>query len=241
MRIFSPTFWLINTTIYIILVATNKLPAVAETLSISQQIEEIVAHLVGAMDTSQQAKENPNSPNVRITTCEVKLLAPASKVETKNLLGNLLESSAIFLYQEQAMSNNLTKPYRQRFLKIAPSPITQTVVSVAYKPSQGESWIGFCDRPLAQRVVPAAELGQPRCSVFLKKAGETYIGETPEGGCPSDFRGAFRVTNRIILHRQGMDTSDRAYDALGNQVWGANQSTYQFRWLPGYPSGKIKL
>jgi len=27
-----------------------------------------------------------------------------------------------------------------------------------------------------------------------------------------------------------MDTSDRGYDSLGQQVWGAQDNFYQFRW-----------
>ena len=75
--------------------------SVAETVPIEQQIQDVVSHLVGVMDTSAQAAANPNAPNVRMTTCKV-------KVEGEN---NALHSqSSVFLYQEQALSRNLTTP-----------------------------------------------------------------------------------------------------------------------------------
>ncbi len=39
------------------------------SVPIKQQVDEVVSHLDGAMDTSAQAKAKPNAPNVRITTC----------------------------------------------------------------------------------------------------------------------------------------------------------------------------
>ncbi|NEO03426.1 MAG: hypothetical protein F6K50_51450 [Moorea sp. SIO3I7] len=60
---------------------------------------------------------------------------------------------------------------------------------------------------------------------------ENYIGQTPEDGCPTNYRGAVSITNTIILHKEGMDTLDRGFDAAGNLVWGAKDLPYQFRWV----------
>jgi hypothetical protein len=129
------------------------------------------------------------------------------------------------------MSQNLAKPYRQRFLKIAPSADNQSVESQSFKPPITEALIGLCSKPEAKRVVKLTDIGAAKCSVFLKPDGENYIGETPEAGCPSDYKGAVKVTNRILLHSTGMDTLDRAFDAAGNQVWGSKGEPYQFRWV----------
>jgi len=55
------------------------------------------------------------------------------------------------------------------------------------------------------------------------------MGETSAGGCPSDYKGAVRITNQV-LHEAGMNTWDRGFDATGNQVWGAKDKPYQF-WI----------
>lgn len=200
--------------------SVTAIPAKAEiiTIPIQQQVKEVVTHLVGAMDTSAQAKANPDSPNVRITTCLVQVLDALD-----------VNPPAVFLYQEQALTKQLAKPYRQRFLRIAPTKDNLLVESAAFKPQNPQSWIGLCSKPEAQRVVQRRELGESNCSVFLQPTGKNYIGETAPGGCPSNFRGATRITNTIILHQTGMDTRDRGFDGAGKQVWGAKNTPYQFR------------
>ncbi len=195
----------------------TAIPAKAQ-VPIQQQVKEVVTHLVGAMDTSTQAKTTPGAPNVRITTCKIQVTAEQNPY-------------AVFLYQEQALTKQLTKPYRQRFLRIAPTKDNLKVESAAFKPSSPKTWIGLCDKPEAQRVLQRREFGESNCSVFLQPAGKNYRGETAPGGCPSNFRGATRITNTIILHQTGMDTRDRGFDATGKQVWGAKEQPYQFRWL----------
>lgn len=189
---------------------------------IEKQVKDVVAHLVGVMDTSAQAVATPNAPNVRMTTCQVTVEKADASVNT---------SPSVFLYQEQALSQKLTSPYRQRFLRIAPSADGQSVESLAFKPSTPDTLIGLCDRPEAKRVVRQSDLGERACSVFLKPSGENYVGETPPEGCRTNVRGAVKITNTIVLHQAGMDTLDRGFDAAGNRVWGAKDQPYQFRWV----------
>jgi hypothetical protein len=196
--------------------------SVAETVPIEQQIQDVVSHLVGVMDTSAQAAANPNAPNVRMTTCKVKVEGEDDALHSQ---------SSVFLYQEQALSRKLTTPYRQRFLQIVPSEKGESVESRAFRPSSPETLIGLCNQPEAERVVRQGELGKPTCSVFLKPVGGNYVGETPAEGCPTNYRGAVKITNTITLHQSGMDTQDRGFDAAGNLVWGAKEQAYEFRWV----------
>jgi hypothetical protein len=188
-------------------------------LPLEQQVQEVATLLEGDMDTSAQAAINPNAPSVRITTCRV-TLNEATLTTTSN---------TILLYQEQALLNNLSNPYRQRFLQLSAMPLTQSVRSLSFRPVNPTTWIGLCNKPLGDRRVIPSELGIPICSVFLKRSGDSYIGNTPVDGCPTNMRGATRITNRILLRRVGMDTWDRGFDATGNQVWGAQGESYQFR------------
>lgn len=195
-------------------------PVAAVPLPLEPQAEEVATRLEGMMDTAAQAVSNPKAPNVRMTTCRIQVT------------GRTQQPNAIFLYQEQALSRELTKPYRQRFLEISASPYSQTVRSRAFKPADPSRWSGWCNRPVADRVVTAEQLGAPICSVFLKRSGEVYIGNTAAAGCPTTVRGAVRVTNHIVLHTSGMETWDRGFDAKGKQVWGAQSESYRFRRLP---------
>jgi hypothetical protein len=182
-----------------------------------QQVEEVVSRLIGVMDTSAQAQANPQAPNVRMTTCKIAVASPDRS-----------RDRVVFLYQEQALSGNLSQPYRQRFLRISPSNNLQ-IESAGFKPKNLQRWVGFCQRSADKRVVQIEDLGTTECSVFLKREGENYVGETQPGGCPTNFKGAVRITNRVVLYQTGMDTFDRGFDAAGNLVWGAKEEPYQFR------------
>lgn len=198
---------------------TSGTVAYADTAPlIEQQVKEVVSHLDGAMDTSAQAKKNPKAPNVRITTCKVTLDAGSNNYQT-------------FLYQEQALSQKLNQPYRQRFLRIAPSTDRRSVESAVFKPPTPKAWIGLCAKPESERVVKMSDVGKSSCSVFLQRQADKYVGDTKAGGCPSNWKGAARITNHIILHQAGMDTLDRGFDAAGKQIWGAKDEPYQFRWV----------
>jgi hypothetical protein len=185
-----------------------------------QQVEEVASYLVGVMDTSAQAKAVPDAPDVRMTTCKVRL-------------ADSQDAQTIYLYQEQAMSANLGAPYRQRFLRLALSEDGQQVESASFKPLDSQAWVGFCQKPEAERRSQLSLMEPKHCSVFLEpmENGNGYLGNTQSGGCPTNFRGAVTITNTIKLNAAGMDTLDRGFDAEGNLVWGAQERPYKFRKL----------
>lgn len=186
-------------------------------LPLEQQVDEIVDHLIGVMDTSAQAQIEGNRVGVQMITCEV-TLADAD------------QGNSVLLYQEQALLARLEQPYRQRFLQITPGPTR--VESRTYKPNNVEAWVGWCDVPRAERQVEIAELGEQVCVIALRPSVLGYVGSTPLTGCPTTVQGAVRITNVVVLHDQGMDTWDRGFDADGNRVWGAEDEPYQYRWSP---------
>jgi hypothetical protein len=193
-------------------------PTATTSSTLEQQAEEVAALLSGKMDTSAQAIANPKAPNVQMTTCRIELLTRT-------------DPQSIFLYQEQAMSTSLDKPYRQRFLQISPSSLSQSVRSRSYKPTDPARWSGLCNRASdsIERTVNLSDLGTPVCNVFLKRVDTGYMGNTPIDGCPANVRGAVRITNHIELTPNRMNTWDRGFDAQGKQVWGAKTESYQFR------------
>jgi hypothetical protein len=182
---------------------------------LNPQVQGVANHLIGVMDTREQAQTNPRIAKVQMTTCAVNF-SP--------------KQDNIYLYQEQAIIDQLNQPYRQRILVIQPSPDNSTVESKAYKLNNAANFINFCNKDLTERRLSVSDLAESVCTVLLKPIAGGYQGETPPQGCPTNARGAVKITNTIILNSQGMDTSDRGYDSLGQQVWGAQDNVYQFRW-----------
>ncbi|MBR8830425.1 MAG: Chromophore lyase CpcT/CpeT [Chroococcopsis gigantea SAG 12.99] len=187
---------------------------VAQANSIPNEVNGVVSHLVGVMDTTAQAASNPKAPSVRMTTCKI------------DLRGG---DDSVYLYQEQALITKLSQPYRQRILEIQPHG--DAVRSKSYKLINGNNWINLCNKLDSERVLQRTDLGESVCSVFLRPIKDGYRGETPPQGCPTNARGAVKITNTVILHSEGMDTYDRGYDSDGRQVWGAQGESYQYRWV----------
>lgn len=175
--------------------------------------DAVASRLEGVMTTSVHLKDDTPAIEVKMTTCRVTV--PQSQ-------------DSVFLYQEQGIVGSLDQPYRQRFLEIAASDeIDNVVYSRSYKPDSLEQWINFCSS--ANKTVSKSSLGGLVCTVTLKPFLSIYSGTTPPEGCPAAVRGAVTITNRIILHQDGMDTWDRGFDEAGNQVWGAEDKAYEFR------------
>ncbi|MEL7227355.1 MAG: chromophore lyase CpcT/CpeT [Cyanobacteria bacterium J06576_12] len=176
-------------------------------------VEAVAAHLEGVMSTAAQAESDSNFVGVQMTTCRVEMSDS--------------QPNSVFLYQEQALVEDLNSPYRQRFLQIVEGD-NNRIDSRTFKPEESDRWVGFCTQPT--RAVSTADIGPQTCSVALRAAAiGGFVGSTPAAGCVANVRGAVRITNVVVLHSQGMDTWDRGFDAAGDQVWGAEDTPYRYR------------
>lgn len=189
---------------------------------LAQQVTAVADYLTRPMETQLPGR----TVRVRMTTCPIQINPQTSPPGT------------VFLYQEQALTNQLNQPYRQRFMAIEADADQQRVVVRSFKPPFPRAWSGFCSRSqqahrsAAQPPLPAAVLREEVCQVSLRQDPERsdrYTGSTPSAGCPTTFRGAVRITNTITLDPSGMETWDRGFDATGQQLWGAKQQGYRFR------------
>lgn len=197
--------------LFAVSIASNFALNSALALPIDHQ-DAVAKSLEGVMTTSVVRDDSPEI-QVQMTTCRVEV--------DKN-------KDSIFLYQEQGIVGSLDKPYRQRFLEITNSEESDNVVySRSYKPENLEQWANFCNSE--DKTVSKSSIGKLVCTVTLKTFLTVYSGTTPPEGCPANVRGAVTITNRIILHQDGMDTWDRGFDESGNQVWGAEDEAYLFR------------
>ena len=181
-----------------------------------EAVSEVANHLIGVMDTSQQAATNSDFVSVQMTTCAIALQEPGA--------------NAVYLYQEQALSSNLTDPYRQRFLQLSLSADQRRVESRNFKPDEPERWIGLCQDSNSV-TLSRSDLGTPVCTVSMRPSPLGYVGSTPAEGCPVTLRGATWLTNVIVVHADGMDTWDRGFNDAGAQLWGADTEPYRYRWV----------
>lgn len=196
------------------LIAAVATPSLALALT-DEAVTDVANHLIGVMETTGQAEANSNFVAVRMTTCPVTVPSGAS--------------DTVYLYQEQALVENPTEPYRQRFLQIALSEDGERVESHTLRPEATEALTGLCDQ--SRPTINATALGPPVCTVSLRPSSLGYVGSTPIEGCPVSLGGASYLTNVIVLHSDGMDTWDRGFSADDIQVWGAQAEPYRYRWI----------
>jgi hypothetical protein len=216
----------------LLLAQTTPVPATAEPLGadvpLSQHVHQVATYLTGAMETTAPSSSQPGQRvTVRMTTCAVDVAVGAGGRPSQEPRTRAAAPRSVWLYQEQALVDDLPHPYRQRFLEISASPYSQTVRSQSFRPAQPAQWVNHCSQP--RRPLQPSDLGAAVCDVFLKPVGTAYIGNTPADGCPAAVRGATRITNHIQLRATTMETWDRGFDAQGKQVWGAKADAYQFR------------
>ncbi|MGL5081061.1 MAG: chromophore lyase CpcT/CpeT [Microcoleaceae cyanobacterium] len=215
---FQPSQWMAIALPVTLIALMGSQPSVADPMQ--RQVEEVANYLIGKMETSTSLTARTDQPKVRMTTCKVRFRNGSQAAQS---------ASIIFLYQEQARVDNLAQPYRQRLLQIRPSLDGQAVESATYNVLNPQVWINQCDQPEADRIVESNEIGEYHCSMFLHQVQTAYIGQTQAEGCPSNYRGAVRITNHVVLDDNGMETFDQGFDQEGNQVWGAENQPYQYQ------------
>ena len=176
----------------------------------SLRADEVYNLLQGHFDSSKQAIDDPTYFDISLKMCPVD--AP--------WLGERV------LYVEQAASNRLAEPYRQRLYVIA--PLGDDVVSRVFELSTPSDFIGLCDREDTITLDEGTAAIKAGCEVYLAQQGDGYIGGTAGKACISNLNGASYAASDVTLSQGQVTSWDRGYDAQGNQVWGATDGPYHF-------------
>ncbi len=192
---------------------------------LSKDAQQVSEWLSGSFDSSSQASRDADYFNVSLKSCDVTVLDANDNAM----------NDAIYLYVEQAIAGRETAPYRQRVYRIGDaqnggSSVVESEILTFEVPIP---YIGFCSLPKGERILSRDALDNRGCSVFLKKEigseGDfRFTGRTPNGGCPSEFRGAVSVESYVSLGQNDLIAWDIGRDANGNQVWGPEKGPYIF-------------
>lgn len=172
-------------------------------------------YLTGRFDSADQAASDPRYFSIHLAVCRVD--AP--------------ELGPRVLYVEQARSDSLREPYRQRLYVIDPiaEDPSRRAVSRVFELTAPAPSIGLCDRaePGVFRAVDAVE--RVGCGVFMTYETDRFTGATHERDCASALNGATSATSEVELTAELMTSWDRGYNAAGAQVWGATAGPYRFQ------------
>jgi len=133
-----------------------------------------------------------------------------------------------WLYVEQAVSEALDRPYRQRVYRVdevAPGLFESQVFTLPDPGAVIGAWES--ETPLAD--ITAEDLQEREgCSIVMRRRGDTFIGSTLAWLCSSSLRGASYATSEVMITPDGMVSWDRGFAEDQTQVWGAVKGGYVF-------------
>ena len=145
-------------------------------------------------------------------------------------------TDASWIYLEQTASETPNQPYRQRVYRLS-SPFPGTVESSVFELPAPQDFIGAWTNPdVFATLSPADLIVRDGCVVLLEvRPDGTWVGQTNDTDCASDFRGASYATSEILLDEGLLTTWDRGFNNFGEQVWGAIDGPYIFDRVETFP------
>lgn len=133
-----------------------------------------------------------------------------------------------WFYVEQAASENITKPYRQRIshLVLEEGLIKNIIFSL---PNEHNFIGGYNNTKVFNSLSPDSLEERIGCEVIIKRQNkDTFAGSTISHNCTSNLRGASYATSDFTITKTTLISWDRGYNDKGDQVWGAEKGGYIF-------------
>jgi len=185
-------------------------------------IDDLITLMTGSFTSQRQAAGDPDFFDIRLHMTRI---WPS-------------ERNGAWLYVEQARSDTLDKPYRQRIYFVTPMTFTGGD-GLAHTVFRSEVWLlpgdplafagAWADPSRLDALSPTSLSQKSGCEVLLVPGGgNTFAGSTLGRGCPSERGGATFTTSEVTITSTGLESWDRGFDAGGKQVWGAEKGGYLF-------------
>lgn len=135
-----------------------------------------------------------------------------------------------WLYVEQAVSQNMASPYRQRIYQLLPTADRDVIESRVYElPSPEDYVFAWKQAEKFDKLKPTDLMVRQGCSVYLKKSADgCYRGATNEKDCQSQLRGASYATSVVEICAGQVLSWDQGWNSEDEQVWGATKAGYIF-------------
>jgi len=201
---------------FFFLIIFNKGFAQVEIPSVENGLELLAEYLEGRFSSNEQEKMDSSYYGITLNM--------------KRIWKNKSSEEELWFYVEQAMSEKIEKPYRQRVYNII--RISDNVFeSKVFELNDHDNYINEWKKetPL-EDLVPEDLLIKEGCSVFLNLLGDdSFSGKTEGENCPSDIRGAKFMTSEVTISSDSFISWDRGFDKDGKQVWGAVKGPYIFK------------
>ncbi|MEB3223138.1 MAG: chromophore lyase CpcT/CpeT [Candidatus Sericytochromatia bacterium] len=196
---------------------TSRVAGVASAQAVVKRakLEQLANKMIGVYDSKDQAQADPE--NYRDVTLHMVRVWPE-------------RTDGPWLYIEQALSNQVALPYRQRVYKLSARADGRVASEILTLPEPALQYAGAwrSGQPLGQ-LKPEDLTPRTGCAVILREAlPGVWAGSTVDRECPSELYGATYATSIVKVTSRTLESWDRGYDANGEQVWGADKGGYVF-------------
>jgi len=180
--------------------------------------DRLAEWLAGRFDSSAQARRDPEFLSVHLHVCPIEAPDLGERV----------------LYVEQAMTDSLSRPYRQRLYGVEPIPGDEVrVVSRVMSFGDPAPLVGLCRGRTEWRADEHVIEPRDGCDVVLDWDGEEFSGGTQGKDCTSSLAGAAYATSEVTVSAERVHSWDPGFARNGDQVWGAVAGAYEFLRLDG--------
>jgi CpeT/CpcT family (DUF1001) len=102
-------------------------------------------------------------------------------------LVSVMDTSAQAIANLKLSNVRMTKPYRQRILRILPTIYSQTVRSLSFRPTKSETLVGLFNQPEVSRILPLSDRGTPAL-FFSNNRAKTMCAERRLLDAPPRFK-----------------------------------------------------
>jgi CpeT protein len=149
-------------------------------------------------------------------------------------------SDGVWLYVEQALAANPTRPYRQRVYQLVQYSDT-LFESKVFRISDEGRYAGAwrMESPLADLSVRDL-VTLPYCGVVLRGIfghDQLFRGKTVGSSCGSEMHGAVYVESEVTITPDRMISWDKGMNEDGEQVWGPSAGGYIFNKIENFSAG----
>ncbi|MEM9984465.1 MAG: chromophore lyase CpcT/CpeT [Bacteroidota bacterium] len=182
------------------------------TQTTPSDLDELMELMTGSFNSAQQARKDTSYFDITLHMYPI------------------WEDKGKWLYVEQSLSSRQDKPYRQRIYHLE-QVAKGKFRSVVYTLPDPESYVGAWQEPQLFAALNPLELSlRGGCDVYLEKKGrQKYEGSTRGENCSSELAGASYASSEVSISAGLIQSWDRGFDDLGNQVWGAIEGAYRFK------------
>lgn len=198
--------------------AAAAAPASGPTAADLARLDTLVGYMTGSFDSAEQAAADKSYFDIRLHMTPIWTDRPADA------------DKARWLYVEQAMADQLAKPYRQRIYRVTALGNGRFKSEVNELPGNPLDLAGAWKTPDLFNNLKAEDLvARDGCYLILTDRKESFAGSTHERDCLSNFRGAAYTTSEATFTQDTLISWDRGFDSEDKQVWGATKGGYIFR------------